>query len=183
MLLLDEPTNHLDIEMREALALALQDYDGALVLVSHDRHLLRQCTETLWLVSDGRVDPFPEGLAAYAEIRRGRQGKARRHERKSRRRQLAEHRETIRPLTKKRARLERDIDACTEELDELSTVLSNSATFEHASKEQITDMLARQGRIRKRLAQTEAEWLEVQERIEEVERSPQPGSARGLPLA
>ncbi len=172
MLLLDEPTNHLDIEMREALALALQDYDGALVLVSHDRHLLRQCTDTLWLVADGRVDPFPEGLDAYAEIRLGRQGRSVRHDRKNRRRRSAEHREAIRPLTKQRARLERDIDACTEQLNELSTVLSNSATFEYASKEQVSEMLARQGRIKKRLAQTEAEWLEVQQRIEEAERSP-----------
>ena len=74
----------------------------------------------------------------------------------------------MRPLTKKLARLERAIDGFTGELDELSTVLSNSATFEHATTEQISEMLARQGRIRKRLAQTEAEWLEVQELIEEV---------------
>ena len=74
----------------------------------------------------------------------------------------------MRPLTKQLARLERSIDAFTGELDELSTVLSNSATYEHATTEQISAMLARQGRIRKRLAQTEAEWLEVQERIEEA---------------
>lgn len=172
LLLLDEPTNHLDIEMREALALALQDYDGALVLVSHDRHLLRQCTEALWLVADGRVEPFAQGLDAYAEMRQGGQGRARRHDRKNRRRRSAERREIIKPLTKKRRQLERDIDAFTEELDELSTVLSNSATFEHASKEQITEMLARQGRTRKQLARAEAEWLEVQERIEECEREP-----------
>ena len=168
LLLLDEPTNHLDIEMREALALALQDYDGALVLVSHDRHLLRQCADTLWLVAHGRVDPFTEGLDAYAEIHQGRQGRAARHDRKSKRRQSAERRAAMRPLTKKLARLERAIDGFTGELDELSTVLSNSATFEHATTEQISEMLARQGRIRKRLAQTEAEWLEVQERIEEA---------------
>ena len=169
VLLLDEPTNHLDIEMREALAIALQEYDGALVLVSHDRHLLRQCTDTLWLVADGQVAPFEAGLAGYAEIRQGGQSRATRHERKGRRRQKAEHRETLQPLTKKRTRLERGIDAFTEELEELSVVLSNSATFEHASKERIVELLAQQGRIRKRLALAEVEWLEVQERIEEVE--------------
>ena len=169
LLLLDEPTNHLDIEMREALALALQAYDGALVLVSHDRHLLRECTDTLWLVADGGVAPFPAGLDGYAEIRQDRRGRATRHERRDRRRQAAERRESIRPLTKRRARLERDIDAFTGELEELSTVLSNSATFEHATKEQIGQMLTRQGRVRKRLARTEAEWIELQERIEELE--------------
>ena len=169
VLLLDEPTNHLDIEMREALAIALQEYDGALVLVSHDRHLLRQCTDTLWLVADGQVAPFEAGLAGYAEIRQGGQSRPTRHERKDRRRQMAEHREALKPLTKKRTRLERDIDAFTEELEELSVVLSNSATFEHASKERIVEMLAQQGRIRKRLAHAEVEWLEVQERIEQME--------------
>ena len=169
VLLLDEPTNHLDIEMREALAIALQAYDGALVLVSHDRHLLRQCADTLWLVADGQVAPFAAGLAGYAEIRQGGRSRVTRHERKGRRRQQAEHRETLKPLTKKRTRLERDIDAFTEELEELSVVLSNSATFEHASKERIVEMLAQQGRIRKRLAHAEGEWLEVQERIEEME--------------
>ncbi len=168
LLLLDEPTNHLDIEMREALALALQDYDGALVLVSHDRHLLRQCTDTLWLVAQGRVEPFPDGLDAYTEVSLGRQDRPVRHERKNRRRQSAAHREAIKPLMKKRARLERAIEAFTEELDELSTVLSNSATYDHASTEQISELLARQGRLRKRLAQTEAEWLEIQERIEDA---------------
>ncbi len=169
LLLLDEPTNHLDIEMREALALALQGYDGALVLVSHDRHLLRECADTLWLVADGGVEPFPAGLDGYAEIRQDRQGRATRHEHRDRRRQAAERRESIRPLTKERTRLERDIDAFTEELAELSTVLSNSATFEHATKEQIGEMLTRQGRVRKRLARTEAQWIELQERIEELE--------------
>ena len=169
LLLLDEPTNHLDIEMREALALALQAYDGALVLVSHDRHLLRECTDTLWLVADGSVDPFAEGLDGYAEIRQDRRGRATRHERRDRRRQAAERRESIRPLMKRRSRLERDIDAFTEELEELSTVLSNSATFEHATKDQIAQMLTRQGRVRKSLARTEAQWIELQERIEELE--------------
>ena len=67
LLLLDEPTNHLDIEMREALAEALQDYDGALVVVAHDRHLLRATTDALWLVADGRVVPFDGDLDDYRD--------------------------------------------------------------------------------------------------------------------
>ena len=65
--MLDEPTNHLDIEMREALAEALQDYDGALVVVAHDRHLLRATTDELWLVADGRVVPFDGDLDDYRD--------------------------------------------------------------------------------------------------------------------
>ena len=67
LLLLDEPTNHLDIEMREALTEALQDYDGALVVVAHDRHLLRATTDALWLVADGDVAPFDGDLDDYRE--------------------------------------------------------------------------------------------------------------------
>ena len=67
LLLLDEPTNHLDIEMREALAEALQDYDGALIVVAHDRHLLRATTDALWLVADGRVAPFDGDLDDYRD--------------------------------------------------------------------------------------------------------------------
>ena len=67
LLLLDEPTNHLDIEMREALTEALQDYDGALIVVAHDRHLLRATTDALWLVADGKVAPFDGDLDDYRD--------------------------------------------------------------------------------------------------------------------
>lgn len=66
LLLLDEPTNHLDLDMRHALNLALQEYEGAVVLVSHDRHMLRTTVEDLWLVADGRVRPFDGDLEEYA---------------------------------------------------------------------------------------------------------------------
>ncbi|MBA1329672.1 hypothetical protein QQ73_00120, partial [Candidatus Endoriftia persephone str. Guaymas] len=65
LLLLDEPTNHLDLEMRHALGQALQDFEGAMVLVSHDRHLLRITCDRLWLVYGGRVEPFNDDLEAY----------------------------------------------------------------------------------------------------------------------
>ena len=73
LLLLDEPTNHLDIEMREALAEALQDYGGALVVVAHDRHLLRATTDALWLVAEGRVAPFDGDLDDYRDWVLGRE--------------------------------------------------------------------------------------------------------------
>ena len=80
LLLLDEPTNHLDIEMREALAEALQDYGGALVVVAHDRHLLRATTDALWLVADGAVAPFDGDLDDYRDwvLARGRRHGGRR---------------------------------------------------------------------------------------------------------
>lgn len=65
LLILDEPTNHLDLNMRQALAFALQEFNGAMLLVSHDRHLLRQCVDELWLVADGGIREFPQDLGAY----------------------------------------------------------------------------------------------------------------------
>ena len=67
LLLLDEPTNHLDIDMREALTEALQDYTGALIVVAHDRHLLRATADELWLVADGKVAPFDGDLDDYRD--------------------------------------------------------------------------------------------------------------------
>ena len=72
MLLLDEPTNHLDLDMREALAEALSDFEGAIVLVSHDRHLIGLVCETFWRVADGRVEEFDGDLDEYAAWLRSR---------------------------------------------------------------------------------------------------------------
>ena len=70
LLILDEPTNHLDLEMREALVLALQDYTGALILVSHDRSLLHRTVDELWLVDSGKLHQFAGGLDDYTALRR-----------------------------------------------------------------------------------------------------------------
>src|SRR5699024_10494548 len=77
VLLLDEPTNHLDLDMREALAEALSDFDGAIVLVSHDRHLIGLVSDSFWRVSDGVVKPFDGDLDEYAAWLRSRQGESR----------------------------------------------------------------------------------------------------------
>ena len=169
VLLLDEPTNHLDLDMREALAVALQEYDGALLLVSHDRHLLRECVDDLWLVANGTVTRFENDIDAYAEMRKRTEPKRQQGQKRALRRKRAERREALRPLRQRRDSLERDMERCGEELDELTTVLGNGATYELASPERISEMLVRRGRLRKELAQAETAWLEVQERIEEAE--------------
>ena len=169
ILLLDEPTNHLDLDMREALAVALQEYDGALLLVSHDRHLLRECVDDLWLVGNGTVARFESDIDAYAEMRKRPEAKRQQGQKRALRRKRAEKRETLKPLRDQRTALERDIEQCGEELDELTTVLGAGATYEIASPGRISEMLARRGKLRKRLAEAEATWLEVQERIEEAD--------------
>ena len=169
LLLLDEPTNHLDLDMREALAVALQEYDGALLLVSHDRHLLRECVDDLWLVGNGTVTRFENDIDAYAEMRKRPEPKRQAEQKRALRRRRAERRESLRPLREQRAALEHDMERCGEELDELTTVLGAGATYELATPDSISEMLVRRGRLRKDLAEAEAAWLEVQERIEEAE--------------
>ncbi|MGE0081784.1 MAG: ATP-binding cassette domain-containing protein, partial [Thiohalomonadaceae bacterium] len=123
LLLLDEPTNHLDIDMRHALTVALQDYEGALVLVSHDRHLLRSVADEFWVVGEGRVQPFDGDLEDYRvwlaqrlaqavgedAVDKGNSAGAR----KDRRREEAEKRERLRPLKKDVERCEKRLDECT----------------------------------------------------------------------
>src|SRR5207249_4934290 len=100
LLLLDEPTNHLDIDMREALTEALQDYDGALIVIAHDRHLLRATADELWLVDDRRVTPFEGDLDDYAAWVLGRQ-----------RRMQADPGADIRPTENRRAQKRAEADA------------------------------------------------------------------------
>ena len=126
LLLLDEPTNHLDIEMREALTEALQDFGGALVVVAHDRHLLRATTDALWLVADGRIAPFDGDLDDYRDWvlslrRRERAGpeagtaavpadrKAQKREEAAARQRLADAR---RPFVARQAAIEKEMAGC-----------------------------------------------------------------------
>jgi ATP-binding cassette, subfamily F, member 3 len=131
LLLLDEPTNHLDIEMREALAEALQDYDGALIVVAHDRHLLRATTDALWLVADGKVAPFDGDLDDYRDwvlgARRRATGVAAAEaadgesviDRKAQKRAAAETRQRAyaqkKPLSERRAKIEGAMNELTAE--------------------------------------------------------------------
>ncbi len=179
-LLLDEPTNHLDIEMREALAEALQDYDGALVVVAHDRHLLRATADALWLVADGRVAPFDGDLDDYRDwvLARQRRGAVAPAEappdRKAQKRLEAEARQRRyarrKPLAERLARIEREMDGLAAEKRALDDALALPSAYADANRDALKDRLARQGDVTWRLARLEAEWLEVSAEIERVER-------------
>ncbi|HVN33966.1 MAG TPA: ATP-binding cassette domain-containing protein [Casimicrobiaceae bacterium] len=180
LLLLDEPTNHLDIEMREALAEALQDYDGALIVVAHDRHLLRATTDALWLVDAGAVQPFEGDLDDYREwvLARGRRAaeageptssasrKAqRRAEALERQRDYAKRK----PYADRLAGLEREIAALDAERKGVEDWLASPAAYADERKDELKARLARQGDLRWQLARLEAEWLEVAEILEKPE--------------
>jgi ATP-binding cassette subfamily F protein 3 len=182
LLLLDEPTNHLDIEMREALAEALQDFDATLVVVAHDRHLLKATTDQLWLVADGKLGEFDGDLDDYKEWARAWHAGSRKPalegggetapDRKSQKRDAAEARQRSyaarRPFELKLAELERQLDALNLEKAGLDNWLSGADAYAEASKERLQEALKRQGELRQAIENIEWEWFAAQEKLEQA---------------
>lgn len=178
LLLLDEPTNHLDLEMRHALTLALQGFEGAMVLVSHDRHLLRTVTDDLLLINNGMLKTFQGDLDDYprwlSEQRRTVKEDAgdvvaADHSavaRKVRKREQAERRKQLQPLRAQANELEQEINRLIAEKSELELELGDPALYEDAAKLKLQEMLREQTRIIRALAETEERWLRVCERLE-----------------
>ena len=183
LLLLDEPTNHLDIEMREALTEALQDYDGALVVVAHDRHLLRATADELWLVADGMLAPFDGDLDDYRDWVRAQRppvDAGRRddptadptpHRRTQRRAEAAERQrlsDLRKPLQRKLADVEAEMQALEAEKQELETWLASADAYVESNRERLIAALERQGDITWRLARAESAWLDLQAQLEQA---------------
>ena len=187
LLLLDEPTNHLDLEMREALTEALAGFEGTVIIVSHDRHLLRASVDEFWRVADHRVEPFDGDLEDYRlwlkarlegerrEARGDREerqldGGAPKEDRKASRRAAAELREKLRPLKKQRDRAEQAMEKVQAELAGVEEGLGDAELYtDPARKEELTATLARQGELKSRLEDLEAEWLAAEEALETME--------------
>ncbi|SES86260.1 ATP-binding cassette, subfamily F, member 3 [Marinobacter segnicrescens] len=188
LLLLDEPTNHLDLEMRQALTMALQNFDGAMVVVSHDRHLLRNTVDEFWLVSDGAVAPYEGDLEDYerwlADRRRDDEEPPRRdsqatvasqatgltaEQRKAQKREQAELRKQLSPWKKQLAQAEKAMEAAQAKLAELEEALSDASLYEAANKDRLKALLADQASVRATLEEAEATWLETGEKLEELE--------------
>jgi len=172
LLVMDEPTNHLDLDMREALALALQDFAGALILVSHDRSLLKRVVDELWLVDNGEVTTYAGDLDAYTTARSA-AGATRNlvHERRQSRQQSAAQRHREKPLRDQIKRLERDIEQVTAALRALETRLADPALYQALPRVELDALLAESGQLRKQLESREEAWLEAQEALEEQARA------------
>jgi len=177
LLLLDEPTNHLDLEMRHALNLALQDFSGALVVVSHDRHLLRSTSNSLFLVAGGGVQTFDGDLDDYrrwlSEHDAGRQAQAAQapaghsaSARRDRRRQAAEDRQRLQPLRNTLRHLEAELKRLGAEKADLERRLADPAIYGDAQREQLKALLMDQGRVERALSEAETAWLETSEALE-----------------
>ncbi|HET7299125.1 MAG TPA: ATP-binding cassette domain-containing protein [Oleiagrimonas sp.] len=176
LLLLDEPTNHLDMDMREALADALNDYPGALVLVSHDRHLLSLVCDDFWRVADGEVLHFEGDLDDYARWLRDRQSAgAAKTERTSkteaqpdareRRRAAAQERERTRELRKRLGRLEMQVTDINRRLDDIERTLADPEIYQGPTAV-LADLGREQGQLRQQKDQLENDWLELSETLE-----------------
>ena len=179
LLLLDEPTNHLDLEMRLALTLALQDFEGAVMVVSHDRHLLKSTTDEFLLVADGRVVAFDGDLEDYARWLidyRARQqpasateSSADKTDKRAMRQAAAALRQQLAPLKRQADKLEKDLAAVQEQLSVLEQRLGDAALYEAARKEELRELLARQAELKAHEGDLEESWLVALESLETLQ--------------
>ena len=180
LLLLDEPTNHLDLEMRHALTLALQDYEGALVLVSHDRHLLRTTTDDLFLIADGSLAPFDGDLDDYRAwlSRRGGQGSAAvvvndgKLARKRQREQEAAQRQLLlarrRPLQKELKSIEHRLSAWQAERASLDQQLADPGHYGATDSAALQTQFKRQAELMQWIEAAEERWLHIHVQLENL---------------
>ncbi|MGE5466937.1 MAG: ATP-binding cassette domain-containing protein [Ignavibacteria bacterium] len=180
LLLLDEPTNHLDLEMREALTLALQETEAGVVLVSHDRHLLRTTCDELWLVADGRVAPFDGDLDDYADWLAAQRAAARAPDpdksarREARAQAQADRRallEKRRPLLKEAEKLEKQLAGWQAELASVEARLADPATYEKPDHAELEGLNRRRAELADAIGAAETRWLEIHAAVEVLDRA------------
>ena len=182
LLLLDEPTNHLDMEMRHALTLALQAFEGAMLLVSHDRALIRDTTDELWLVADGKLQVYEDDLDSYtrwlAQFRQQQaiagnpasaSDAAPKVDAKTQRRLAAEQRQRLAPLKKAADQLEQQLDKAQQDMAGIETELADNDLYSDSQRERLKTLLASQADCRQRIDELEMHWLEAQEALEELQ--------------
>jgi len=182
LLILDEPTNHLDMQMRHALTVALVGFAGSVLLVSHDRHLLRSCADELWHVQSGRVHVFRGSLDDYVQqLQDGNSngttsnsdaetdgaGKLSGDDRKRRRQQAAEQRQREAPLRKSVQQTEQRLHRVAADLQQLHAQLSDEALYQSDQATQLQSLLRQQGELKKQHDELEQLWLQQAEDLEQ----------------
>ena len=177
LLILDEPTNHLDVDSRQALIEALNEFDGAVILISHDRHLIEACADRLWVVRDGTVasydgdiDQYRLSLLAERTLRnkeRTREAAASdvKTSRQAERRAAAERRQELAPLRKAVTEAEKKVEALTAQIARLDAALGDASLYvkDPARAQKLS---AERGVLARQLGEAEEAWLEASERYE-----------------
>ncbi|MFJ4247310.1 ATP-binding cassette domain-containing protein [Pseudomonas sp. NPDC089741] len=179
LLLLDEPTNHLDLEMRLALTMALQEFSGAVLVVSHDRHLLKSTTDNFYLVADGKVEEFDGDLEDYARwLVEYRQRNAPvstatvnpdKTDKKAQRQAAAALRQQLAPHKREADKLEAELGKLHEKLAKVDASLGDSDIYEPARKNELRDLLAEQAKLKVREGELEEAWMEALEILESMQ--------------
>ncbi len=181
LLLLDEPTNHLDLEMRQALSVALVEYTGALVVISHDRHLLRSVCDELLIVHDGIVDRFDRSLDDYPTWLREQEekseqatakwqdGPAKSVNKKQQRQEQAQRRQRLKPLFDKVRNVEKELAAHRSKLTELDARLADESIYaDQSRKDELTQLVRDQAAAKATIESLEWDWLEASEKLEQA---------------
>lgn len=180
LLLLDEPTNHLDLEMRLALTMALQEFEGAVVVVSHDRHLLKSTTDEFLLIAEGRMQEFDGDLDDYARWLvdyRARQAPvgnsapaADKTDKRAQRQAAAALRQQLAPHKREAEKLEKELGQLHEKLAKVEERLGDAAIYETSRKDELRDLLAEQAKMKAREGELEEAWMLALEHLESLEQ-------------
>ncbi|MDQ3560359.1 MAG: ATP-binding cassette domain-containing protein, partial [Pseudomonadota bacterium] len=176
LLILDEPTNHLDIDSREALVHALNEYRGAVILISHDQHLIEACADRLWLVANGTVGAFDGDMEDYRRLVLGRSDSAapspakpaKAVSQKEARRESAERREVLAPLRKKIRDCEKLIEKLRGEIQKLDRQLAEPGLYENDPDKAVATAKQRADRVHA-FARAESDWLDLSQELEAME--------------
>lgn len=178
LLLLDEPTNHLDLEMRQALVLALQDFEGAIILIAHDRFLLESCVDEFYIVANNTVEDFDGDIDDYqqwlneekkltlknAKVSNGEPTV----DKKQQRREQAELRKKSAPLRKEADKYEKKVGQYQAELNDIESVLAEPEIYQAENKARLSELIKKQANIKSELEENEMMWLDLEEQIEAV---------------
>jgi len=177
LLLLDEPTNHLDLEMRQALVLALQDFEGAIILIAHDRFLLESCVDEFYLVANGHVTDFDGDIDDYQQwlnddkkqsVKANKIVSEPQIDKKQQRKEQAELRKKASPLRKQADKFEKIVQKAQDELTSVEAQLADSDIYQAEHKSKLTELLKHQAKLKQTLEENEMQWLDLEEQIEEI---------------
>ena len=192
LLLLDEPTNHLDLETREALTEALAQFEGTMLLVSHDRHLLRATSDEFVIVADGQMTPFDGDLDDYRDwmmkSKLAAQNAARntststpaptaitptKVERSEQKKMTAQERQRLvalkKPLAAKLSKLEKEMNVINAELERIEHSMADASIYDASRKDELKILLDTQVSSKRKLEHFESEWLQLNEELEQLD--------------